>query len=69
MDIFSPTFGNEVKSKLAYFDISQKKLAEMVGKTQPYINDIINDKRDAPDIRRKIAAVLSDLESGCLLGK
>lgn len=65
MDIFSPTFGREVKSRLAYHEMSQTDLAKLIGKTQAYINDIINDKREAPDIRRKIISTLDELESRC----
>ena len=69
MDIFSPTFGREVKSRLAYLEMSQTDLAKLIGKTQAYINDIINDRRDAPDIRRKIISTLDELESRCLIEK
>ena len=69
MDIFSPTFGREVKSRLAYLEMSQTDLAKLVGKTQTYINDIINGKRNAADIRRKIISTLDDLESRCPVEK
>ena len=69
MDIFSPTFGREVKSRLAYLEMSQTDLAKLIGKTQAYINDIINDRRGAPDIRRKIVATLDELESRCPIEK
>ena len=69
MDIFSPTFGREVKSRLAYLEMSQTDLAKLIGKTQAYINDIINDKREAPDIRRKIISTLDELESRCPIEK
>ena len=56
MDIFSPTFGREVKSRLAYLEMSQRDLAKLIGKTQAYINDIINDRRGAPEGRRAFHA-------------
>lgn len=46
--------GMKVKSELFKRGISQKKLAEMLGVSGPYLSDIINGRRTGPKAQEHV---------------
>ncbi len=68
-DIDAENFGIEVKKKLIDLKISQKFVAERMGIKQGYLSDILKNNRYAPDKRREIVSILSELERGCPVEK
>ena len=62
-----PDFGKAVRKRLIDLDWTVKGLAEQMGYSTAYINEIVRGTRKAPHVRQKICDVLG-LESDELLG-
>lgn len=69
VDILLDDFGIKVKKKLLDINMKQCELAKKVGISDVYLNQILNDKKEALYIRRKILNVLNAEESRCVVNE
>lgn len=69
VDILLDDFGIKVKKKLLDINMKQCELAKKVGISDVYLNQILNEKKEALYIRRKILNVLNAEESRCVVNE
>lgn len=63
MSVEHQRFAVAVYAKLKAINMKQSDLAKMLGISNPYLSDIINGKRDALEMRKKISEILDlDIE-------
>lgn len=58
MSIEHERFSVEVYAKLKRLRMTQKELANLLDISYPYLSDIINGKRNAPKVRKRIVEIL-----------
>lgn len=69
MNITASNFGLEVRKKLLDIGMAQMELARQIGISEAYLSEILNDKKEALDIRRKILFIINTEESRCVVNK
>lgn len=67
MDITSSNFGLNVKKKLLDIRMAQIELARQLGISDSYLSEILNDKKEALEIRQKILFIINAEESECVV--
>ncbi len=59
ISVESENFGLEVKKKLLDIGMQQSELAKEIGISKGYLSEILNDKKEGFDVRRKILTVIN----------
>lgn len=57
------SFGSNVTDELVQKGMTQKQLAQALGISAPYLNDILNGRREAPVQKKRIKEYLQEKEA------
>lgn len=57
------SFGSNVTNELVQKGMTQKQLAQALGISAPYLNDILNGRREAPVQKKRIKEYLQEKEA------